>query len=837
MSKIKPLKKSKIKKVFLPQLRPVSTGYEIESDISPEIQRNIPDRINSSQLENNNKKKIKKSTSGLRFSAPSFIPKNINKLKIKHLLKELSKNNNINNINNINYNNEIYNGNYINTFPYNDVYNYNQYPNNFYSNNYNINYNNNFPINPQQFFYQGSNGDVNYQYNNTTNGKKNSNKFLDKQNSDSTSLQNILLNLNMNSKEYIPNNIKGNEDSIIMENLNLNLNAMEYIPSDEKLKNQEKERKEYEEKEKLRKDKEDKEKKQKDELEKSKIIEKKYFITFKNKINERKEYNYTFEYIMQFQKWKISNESELLSNTVLNHLSNFKYIEKELNKIEENKLLRKWSRKDMTKEYEAAEKFKNELSEQIKDDPLLRDLRGLLNMLTEDNYEVIKARILEIIRNNLVYQEKFIDVFLQKAALEKIYAKLYGKLCKELDKELRDHNKGKEKTPSFFRNKLMDKCREIFKNSEIIYEYIKEKDPEEREIKFKKFVLGNVNFIGELINIKILSKKIAPDCINFLFEHYDKENNEKLKLINIEEILILADKFGCLINIEKNKKNSNDIKEYNDKIEEIFKKLEKIKDEKIIPDFIKYKIINLIEKKNNNYQNTEYEKSLIAKSKKEIEEEFKTNKSKESIIYDINEIMKNDLNDYKAFIEEEGSSKNYTWETIIDIYETNKISFENILKGYIKACGDFIEKKGNIKLAKNYIKELINYYNDRFEKEEKIKIKEKIKKLFEISKDIAFETPSIYDAFSYTIFILLENKVIKVKDLEIIAEGETEENDFSIINNIFLNIYKYYRNEIFKTEIKKFNFVNKKRKIFEWLFEKGENEDEEFEEESDNNAN
>ena len=104
-------------------------------------------------------------------------------------------------------------------------------------------------------------------------------------------------------------------------------------------------------------------------------------------------------------------------------------------------------------------------------------------------------------------------------------------LVKELDKDLpqkskkeketeTDNNKkdGKKivkKEHSEMRSRLIDKCKKIFQldKNEQFDQYIKEKDPEERRIKLKKFMLGNVNFITELMKIKILSKKVGPDCI------------------------------------------------------------------------------------------------------------------------------------------------------------------------------------------------------------------------------------------------------------------------------------------------------------------------------------
>ena len=148
----------------------------------------------------------------------------------------------------------------------------------------------------------------------------------------------------------------------------------------------------------------------------------------------------------------------------------------------------------------------------------------------------------------------------------------------------------------------MDKCRSIFKNNEKINGFIKEIKPEERENKLKKYILGNINLICELINVKFLPKKIGPECINYLFEQYEKENNEKMKLINIEELIIFIDRFGTLIFTEKNKINSKIKNDLIEKIEDIFRKLEKIKNESKFQEYIKYRIINIIEKKKNNYQ-------------------------------------------------------------------------------------------------------------------------------------------------------------------------------------------------------------------------------------------
>ena len=176
----------------------------------------------------------------------------------------------------------------------------------------------------------------------------------------------------------------------------------------------------------------------------------------------------------------------------------------------------------------------------------------------------IADQIYNIIEKDIESQVKFLDVLFNKSVNEKSYVALYAKLCKDFDKKLPQKAPPKEdkktdkpkKSNSMMRTKLLDKCREIFKieNNEKFDEYIKVQDKEERNIKLKNFVLGNVNFIGELINIQILSKKIVKQCLNNLLERfYDKNSDESLKMINLEAVVILLNNFGTLLK-EREKK-------------------------------------------------------------------------------------------------------------------------------------------------------------------------------------------------------------------------------------------------------------------------------------------
>jgi len=639
------------------------------------------------------------------------------------------------------------------------------------------------------------------------------------------SLKDIIKNKDI--KQFIPKKLRKNEDSEKID-IKLSLEAKEYFPNKEKLLNQEKEKKEKEEREKIQKEKEEK---------------------------IKKEYIYSYEYLIQFETWEISNQTELLPEETLNHINKIEETLKEMNIFypkQKSKCnysncntsksssssnvsfsMEQWARKDYSKEIKAAEENKIKLKESDEKDKTKNELRELLNILTKDNYDNVKCKILEIIKENVKLQEQFLGIFFLKAVREKSYGELYAKLCKYLNRELPQKSKKNEKAKnpsSFFREKLIEKCREILKSTNFD-KYIKEDDPIEKQIKIKKFILGNVNFLTELIKIKLLSKKIMPECIDYLFEKYKNETDKHLKLIHVESIVIFTDKFGSLVHSEKNNMKSEEIKIFKKKLEEIFEKLEKVKNDKELRGHIKYLIINLIEKKKNNYEESQFEKSLRAKSKQELEEELiKKEKSKqkeeneeinqkEQEQEEINEKIKNDLNEYKDMVEEEGNSDKYPWSITTELYDEKLKSFDDILEGYITSSADFIEKKNeNIKYARDYIRELITYYNEKMKEEEKIDLQKRIFDLFEFVIDLAFETPKIYDIYSYVLFIFIENNIMKVDNLKNIFRKEMNKSDMLIISKLYKKIYNLNNDDLFRKELKGFEFIYKNKDLYEWVF-------------------
>ena len=394
----------------------------------------------------------------------------------------------------------------------------------------------------------------------------------------------------------------------------------------------------------------------------------------------------------------------------------------------------------MSKEIAMAEQFKKKIDEEAERDPVRFKITEFLNILTVDNYKSIADKIYEIIEKDIESQEKFLDVLFNKSVNEKAFVGLYAKLCKDFDKKLPQKAPLKEdkktdkpkKSNSIMRTKLLDKCREIFKieNNEKFDEYIKVQDKEERNIKLKNFVLGNVNFIGELIKIQILSKKIVKQCLNNLLARFnDSKSDESLNMINLEAVVILLNNFGTLLKEREKKLKEDDKKAFNNVVDEYLQKLEEIiKDNNSPIDApVRYKIINLIDKSKNNWEKSKFEKSIEAKGKKDLEEEEENEKNDKvkatQKLYSADEVQEEiakDLINFKDHIfEEEGTTSDYSWEIVESIYKDHGNSVADMIQGYLYSCIDFVQNQKTLNLVKDYFNELIYYYKDTLSGKEK----------------------------------------------------------------------------------------------------------------------
>jgi hypothetical protein len=583
---------------------------------------------------------------------------------------------------------------------------------------------------------------------------------------------------------------------------------------------------------------------------KEKKVYKEYFVIDED---DKQQFNFDYDYMISFEKWEICQEDKLLTPEFLKHLEDFKIMEaepikqnnmnnkgkkkyyggdkknKENEKKKENKDLKDFSRKDFSKEIALAEQFKKNIDKEAEKDPVKFQITELLNILTKDNYKSIADQIYNIIEKDIESQVKFLDVLFNKSVNEKSYVALYAKLCKDFDKKLPQKAPPKEdkktdkpkKSNSMMRTKLLDKCREIFKieNNEKFDEYIKVQDKEERNIKLKNFVLGNVNFIGELINIQILSKKIVKQCLNNLLERfYDKNSDESLKMINLEAVVILLNNFGTLLKEREKKLKEDDKKAFNSVVDEYLQKLDEIiqsKDTKVDTP-VKFKIINLINKSKNNWEKSKFEKSIEAKGKKDLEEDEQIQKvkaTKDLYTQDeiINEISRDLVNFKDHIFEEEGTPLDYNWEIVESIYKEHGNSVAEMIQGFLYSCLDFVQNKKNLGLVKDYFNELISYYKNSLSLEEKKEIVSKTNNLLRVARDASLDNLLILDVWCIILSNLIRYHLFNRDDL--IELNDLDKED---LKSVLLIIAKSIKEDPpAKIHYEKCKFISQNKELYD----------------------
>ena len=221
-----------------------------------------------------------------------------------------------------------------------------------------------------------------------------------------------------------------------------------------------------------------------------------------------------------------------------------------------------------------------------------------------------------------------------------------------------------------------------------------------------------------------------------------------------------------------------------------------IQKEAKLPGHIKYKIINLIEKKKNDWAESKFQKASVAKSKEEVRKEFEesqkpfipapsqTDDDNRYSQEEINEKIRSDLSSWKEFNEEGSKIKNYDWSIVEDIYSDKKNSLAEILDAFVENCIDFVSKPSLLPYATDYFRELYSFYSKTASKDEKFEIATKAVELLKNASDIVLDNKLMYDLWGYILFYLMKFDIVKYKDFDRIHELSQEKIEaiFTIMN-------------------------------------------------------
>ena len=552
---------------------------------------------------------------------------------------------------------------------------------------------------------------------------------------------------------------------------------------------------------------------------------KKAKIKSKKSKEAKKKKEYSIEFIMKLKDTKIANEELLLSKEVKEHfekikkdveLKRMKTMEDKPSNKEKNdnlNLSKKSSKVKNKIDEKAEEEFKKSFNEALKDKNIEEKLNYYLDKINLDNYDFVRKEILELIKDSAELQDKFVDAVIKTSISKSPFCEIYAKLCKNLDKDLPKKSEGEDKKAeskkgtSLMKINLIDKTRVLF-TSEKFEEGNKDEHKYEKDNRLKKNMLGITHFLIELIKVHILSKKVVSSCFQSLFSRYEKnKSDEALKAIYIETIIIFVELFEKLILSKENKLSKEETEEYAEKVDEIIKKLEQIKEE-VKERYLKYKITNFIEKRKKDYPKTKFEIYLEERTKKEPIPQEKDKFSQDVI----NDRIEKGLNDYIDFVEKEGASDKYEWIDETFLIEKRGQGLDDILEAYFLNCGNTSEK--DKELTKNYIKELIEYYIGQKNEKEKNDLKNRLIKIFEIVRN---DIPIMNEIYSNTINMFLENQIMDIIDLDSIG-NELSKEEIVVMDKILKNLNELSKEKTIKEELAKLKFVGNNKDSFKWLF-------------------
>ena len=548
------------------------------------------------------------------------------------------------------------------------------------------------------------------------------------------------------------------------------------------------------------------------------------------------------QFILSLKNYPHSLDNYQLPNKVIEHckdLNNPSYLlninlkssekkKSQISKIEKNKIKEKeeikfnennennisqWARKDMSKENEKAENYIKELNYQMEKNFIKHDIISILNTLTLDNFNNVKNKLFNLLNKNNDNQQKFIEVILEKSIIENCYVILYAKLCKELINNLNVKNE------CYLKNKLIEACKSSF--DKIDYE-INSKSilNDEQYYNQKKKILGNINLIADLIDVKILSQKIGFYCINTLYDRYlllKNKNEKSMKFIYLEAIITFLSKYGKII-IKRNKKEHiHKLKNF------IYEKISNIKEEKNIPGFLKYKIINLIEKEKNNWEDTLFEKSIIPKGK---EKTFLENEKK-IIEFEDEDTIKEDLINWIKYLNEndiispskleEEILNEYEWENIDKLIVNEKVELVEIIRCYLEVSIDLINKKEDIFKANKYINSVIQFYSKYLSQEEINDCNKKLILLFNEVNNLVVDNIFMFEILGNLLYNSIYYMLFNITDLNVFIESD-EITLKNICNVIKYSIESSGKNKSkFINDLKQINLFNNNKELLKTI--------------------
>ncbi|GAB2290170.1 hypothetical protein Dimus_024452 [Dionaea muscipula] len=169
-----------------------------------------------------------------------------------------------------------------------------------------------------------------------------------------------------------------------------------------------------------------------------------------------------------------------------------------------------------------------------------RRLKAILNKLTPQNFEKLFEQVKEVNIDNVITLAGVISQIFDKALMEPTFCEMYANFCYHLASELPDLSVNEEKIT--FKRLLLNKCQEEFERGEREEEEANKADGEgeskqtdeereEKRLKARRRMLGNIRLIGELYKKRMLTERIMHDCIKKLLGQHQNPDEEDIEAL------------------------------------------------------------------------------------------------------------------------------------------------------------------------------------------------------------------------------------------------------------------------------------------------------------------
>lgn len=179
------------------------------------------------------------------------------------------------------------------------------------------------------------------------------------------------------------------------------------------------------------------------------------------------------------------------------------------------------------------------------DQKKIRQIKSILNKLTLEKYDSLYAKLIELEIESKTHVEELIKDLFLKATTQHHFIEMYTRLCYQFSEywsnkkmeELQEAGEDEDaqeskKAKNEFKYLLISRCQDLFEKMATKPEGLDEIEDEEARFEahvlWKKKMIGNVKFVGQLMNRNMLSKSILVKCTSGLLENGASECLETL---------------------------------------------------------------------------------------------------------------------------------------------------------------------------------------------------------------------------------------------------------------------------------------------------------------------